>query len=532
MKKCITTTILLTTFGCSSFENLHRKPSSILENEKSCNELVLDFGVSHLSITSSKYEKFNKFHNSINFISEERKLENSIQEWMRIGQRSISVEQMRHHGAFSKIASSFDLDTPYIISKNFEGLYKQIETSYFISKRFLSKAKELHSLKDLIKNATEIDQALIDKINRLNADLIIDQEKLSTLELETLKTQFTQYEDKINTTIIEESVRILKSFEQYKVTREFLDKKLLSPDDSQKAKTILEKLETSKILASCDICSDDQILTRPKISQIEEIINSVKIAKIIYLKKQLFSERIMSISSRLPNNALYYIVDIILQKIPKLNKSDFRKFLRSKVIDFRDVTKHFPNIDRIIFSKAEIEELTTLTRDIAAQSNDLDFLITFARRVDSHDKWNLVINHLRKTATEKEEKHLDRILLSNMEKAWIEATNRGPLPEWHAPERSNAIRFIIDTIFLGYVSYTGMELVDSGLDEVEDITGIDLRKEEEIMDSIDEQTKKLESMIESEYNPFEENNANKEEINFPEETPQETIKSNKNLFEM
>lgn len=527
MKKSLIILIFLS--SCSNLTlKKERYPSSTNSDNKTCAKVVYDFGNTHLKFTSSKYSEFNGFQNSINFIQEERKLESAIENWMSIGNRSISVEQMRHHGAYSKIASSFDIDTPYIISKSFESLYKQIETSYFISKRFISKAKDLRELRDLLKDTTEITSEMKIEIERFNNDIIIDAVKISSDDIQSLKASLDTYEDQINSTIIEESIRVLNSFEQYKVTREFLDKKLINPQDADKAKSILEKLETNKLLSSCDLCSEGQILTRPSIQNIEDLIKNVKIAKIIYLRRQLWSERLMSISSRLPNNALYYIADIILQKLPKLNKSGFRKFLRSKVVDFRDITKHFPNIDRIIFSKASVKDLAILTKDISAQSNDIEFLVTFARRVDAHDKWNIIYKFLKENAPT-EPNHQDRILFENMEKAWLEATNRGPLPEWHAPEKSTAIRFVIDTLFLGYVSYNTMDVVNNSIEEVEDITGIDIIKENEILESVDEEAIRLEHMIEKD---FDDSNIFKNQEMMIPESSDVDIKSNKNLFEM
>lgn len=481
MKKALITSIFIIQ-SCSLTPS--RRIASI-EDSASCNSLITSFADEVKVITSQKFKKFESFNNDLNFAREERKLEDKIKTWMEIGERSISVEQMKHHGAFSKVSTAFDLDSPYAIAETFSAVYKKVESSYAIAKRLAKKSIQTNLIAEKLKAEKELNEELITRINELNEYLILDTKAIRTDSYENTVADIESYLDQVNTLYIEEGYKINQNYEEYLVTREFLEKKLSDPEHSEKAKKVLEKLSIEKLLTSCLLCSDDGKLTRPTLNELNHIIKMNKISRIMFLKRQVLSEQILSISSRMPNKAMYYLIDIVLQKIPKLNRSEIRKFLRSKAVDFRDVTKHFPNIDRVLFSTADEKNLIKLIAEINSKNSDNEFLITFARRVDAHEKWNQVYHWLEKNLPE-DPNHQYHKLFENMKNSWTEANNRGPMPEWHSPEKSFGIRFVIDTLFLSFVGYNGYEAFTTGVEEVEDMTGIDILKEQQLAENLEQ----------------------------------------------
>ncbi len=537
MKKVIISLLFIT--SCSQFKN--RLPSSKVESFATCTQEILNFKASFINIESEKYKKYNQYLNDLNYTNRERKMEHSIKNWMEIGERNITIEQMRHHGAFAKIKTSFELDSPYAIATSFEQLFKDVESSYFISLKSMKHVSNLKIALEKIENDSELSSFARDMIETYNSNHIFNS--ISTnQELEKIKIQLAKETQLLNDLAIDETFRLQKNFEQYKVAVEFLEKKLTSNEnEKEKASKILEKLNTEDILASCKLCQSTDGLVRPSLLSIDHLLKEARIARIMYLERQRWTEMWVSLSSRLPNKVMYQIIDVALAKIPKLNSSNVRKFFRSKMIDLRDITKHFPNIDRVLFSDAKTEDLVKLILNIESKAGDSEFLITFARRVDAHDKWNQVYKWLKEN-TPDNKLHQNALLLDKMEKAWVEGNNRGSLPKWHAPENSSAMRFLIDTVFLTTVSYTGYETFIDGVEEIEDVTGLDLIKQQEMLEQLQknlEETKETkEAKGETEVaKPITQEGESEKQVPVPTFTPMsdEDIKetpSTKQLFEL
>ncbi|EQC44333.1 hypothetical protein [Bacteriovorax sp. Seq25_V] len=496
MKKAAIYLLFIT--SCSQFPG--RYPSSKQESFDSCNVEIFNFKNNFKNIESKKYQKYNQYLNDLNYTHRERRLESSIKNWMEIGERNITIEQMRHHGAFAKIKSAFDLDSPYAIATSFEPLFKEIESSYFITLRSMKYVNNLKQALEKLDISGEIDSQIKNLIEDYNVNHIYNTIDIS-IEIKALRTLLQEEVTKLNDLAISESFRLQKSYEQYKVAIEFLEKRLTTNDASkEKASKILEKLATEEILATCKLCQNGTSLVRPSLASIEHLLRESRISRIMYLERQRWTEMWVSLSSRLPNKLMYQLIDITLAKIPKLNNSSVRKFFRSKMIDMRDITKHFPNIDRVLFSEASAEDLVKLILNIESKTGDSEFLITFARRVDAHDRWNEVYKWLKANVPDNK-LHQNAMLLEKMDKAWVEANNRGSLPKWHAPESTSAMRFLIDSVFLTAVSYTGYEAFIDGVEEIEDVTGLDLIKQQEMIEQLqkdlEEQQKKIEIVTKS-----------------------------------
>ena len=182
MKKVIISLLFIT--SCSQFKN--RLPSSKVESFATCTQEILNFKASFINIESEKYKKYNQYLNDLNYTNRERKMEHSIKNWMEIGERNITIEQMRHHGAFAKIKTSFELDSPYAIATSFEQLFKDVESSYFISLKSMKHVSNLKIALEKIENDSELSSFARDMIETYNSNHIFNS--ISTnQELEKIK---------------------------------------------------------------------------------------------------------------------------------------------------------------------------------------------------------------------------------------------------------------------------------------------------------------------------------------------------------
>jgi hypothetical protein len=474
MKKYPLILILLTSCSLPAL----RSPSS-LDNGPfrfNCNDVINQFRTMSDLKTYKKYKKFAKYNDTLIFQKFEKDTLNKINFWTRTGRRKNNVAQMKHNGAFSAIDSAFQIDSEFGIARQFRSLFYEAESSYFMAKRAFREA------------------AMLEKFARDIRELGINDEVLKNLrhhEQETLVGNFASLKIKnpqenkdkfqlallndvaaLNELVIEQAFGLARVLDQYTVVRTYIEQKLDDPQFASKAAKVMDKLDTKKILTSCQACGDVDNYTNPLVKNMETLVNKINIVRVLYLRRQLVQEQWMTILSRMPSQYAYRFVDRIIEKIPWLNHSDFRKWMRQHFVDFVDRNKHFPQIDRVLFSDAQMPDLVKLMHENFSAGGARDYLITFARRTDANEKWTKIYDWLKNNKPQ-EARHQYSLFFEEMNKAWDEAVKRGPMPEWHHPQTDNTMRYVIDLFFYGSALY-GSYYVGGGVsDGVTDIA-IDL----------------------------------------------------------
>ena len=112
-----------------------------------------------------------------------------------------------------------------------------------------------------------------------------------------------------------------------------------------------------------------------------------------------------------------------------------------------------------------------------------NFLLTFARRVDTRDTWRALVIHAKKRAEELKAQGITEDLEINMYERLKMIQQKSKtlpnLPPWHHPPEAKAVRFMIDGILLLGLAYGGHFVTTSVTDyfgeeeEKQNITGKD-----------------------------------------------------------
>lgn len=446
---------LLLFASCSSFRSIKRIPASGLN--LSCNELLAHFKkVQDLGVYN-KFKKYSKYNDPMEFQKFEGDAYRKIKFWSDTGNRKINVQQMRHNGAFSSIRTAFNVDTSYAIARQFTPLFYEAETSFFIANRAFKEARTLEILIDQITDGSQLSaegKLLLE--NYISTNLLTKKSKLSLKDIDkdpsVLKGLIAKDMANLNEVMISYAYKLANVFDEYTVVRKYINEQI--EVGNPKALEVQERLKPSKLLSGCHLCGESSQLLTPNVEAMDILANKLNIVRVMHLKKRILRERWLTISSRLPTQYVYQLIDKVLQTTPFLNDSGFRKWLRNSFIDFKDKHRHFPNIDRLIFSEATEENLVDLMADIVGTEGK-DFLVTFARRVDAQDEWNKVYKYVKANVTEDSRNEMN-ILFKKMDDSWKEAVKRGPMAEWHNPTNSGVMRFVIDLTFYTtglYVSY-------------------------------------------------------------------------------
>jgi hypothetical protein len=495
--KILTITFAFIITSCSSFTGLNRKPASSLN--LSCNELLAHFKKIEDLGVYNKFKKYSKYNDPMEFQKFEGQAYRKIKFWSDTGNRKISVQQMRHNGAFSSIRTAFNVDTSYAIARQFTPLFYEAETSFFIANRAFKEARVLEQLVDEIADGGAISnngKLLLE--NYINTNLLTKKSSLALKDIEkdpsVLKGLLAKDMANLNEVMISYAGKLANIFDEYTVVRKYIDEQIIA--GNPKASEVQERLKPSKLLSGCHLCGETSQLLTPNVAAMDVLANKLNIVRVMHLKKRILREKWLTVSSRLPTQYVYQLIDKVLQTVPFLNNSGFRKWLRNSFIDFKDKHRHFPNIDRLIFSQATEANLVDLMADIVGTEGK-DFLITFARRVDAQDEWNKLYKFVKANVTEDPRDEMN-ILFKKMDDSWKEAVKRGPMAEWHNPTNSGVMRFVIDLAFYTsglYVSYnyfTLQEVDEEGSRSIEvENTEVEMQLIEQMGYIVDEEAKKI-----------------------------------------
>lgn len=463
----------LTSLSCSNF---HKGRNLASQNELTCHELLSHFRSIEDFKAYNKFKKYAKYNDPLEFQKFEGQAYKKIKFWAETGNRQISVQQMKHNGAFSSIKTAFDVDSPFAIARQFTSLIYEAETSYFISRRAFKEAVEIEKVLKFLDTAEQLDEAHRQILeNYMQTNLLTKKSQLTKkdfdLNSKKLKKKLVKDLSNLNEIMITYAHKLADRYDEYAVVRKYIEKQLAG--GNPKAIEVQEKLSPKKLLSGCHLCGETENLLRPTMESMDALANKLNIVRVMHLKKRLMLEKWLTISSRLPTQYVYQIIDKVLQKFPFLNDSKFRKWLRTGFIDFKDKHRYFPNIDRFIFSESSEEELVLLMRDIVGTEGD-NFLVTFARRVDAQNEWKKIYSYLKNNQSS-DTRDANNILKAQMDKAWDEAVKRGPMAEWHNPTSTGVMRFVIDLSFYvsgAYLSYNYMaisEIEEEALSEVENL---------------------------------------------------------------
>jgi len=488
--------LLLSIASCSSFKNT-RMPAS--HYDLSCTELLSHFKTLNDLGIYNKFKKYSKYNDPIEFQKFEGSIYKKIKFWSDTGNRKISVQQMKHNGAFSAARTAFNVDTPFAIARQFSALFYEAETSFFIAGRAFREATDLERIYKSLAQTGELgDHDKLMLTNYIETNLLTKKSKVSkkdlTGDVESLKKKIAKDMTNLNEVMLTYALKLADRYDEYSVVRKYIETQIDA--SNPKALEVQAKLKPSKLLSGCHLCGETSTLLTPSMESMDALANKLNIVRVMHLKKRLVLEKWLTISSRLPTQYVYQMIDKALQTFPFLNDSAFRKWLRNSFIDFKDKHRHFPNIDRLVFSEANEEHLVDLMSDIVG-SEGKDFLITFARRVDAQDEWNKIYKFVSENVTQ-DQRHELNILKKKMDESWKEAIKRGPMAEWHNPTSTGVMRFVIDLSFYvsgAYLSYNYMNLEEITIEEVVSDEVENTAQELELMEQmgyiVDKEAKKI-----------------------------------------
>ncbi len=450
----------------------------------------------YYSVVGTK-KKYSVYKNDLEFTKRLRRLDDDIRWWLDFGNRQYSQKHIQDNYAYSKIRKLMHLESAFNVSRSIRTLFEEVETSYFISKKSfdnkidLMQVKETASLLDvdqIIKKLKEIHG--LDDYKFLNSQSIKGLSKSKIIS--RIESEITYKED----LIIEWGMKLQKYLEMYRVTRQFLEKASVGQDSSMSSKAIsvLERVETSKLLRDCLSCGITDSLKRPSIEDLENYVNSLKVVQIKSLQKQKRFEIFMGLIARAPSTLIAEVVDSVLKRRDFTKNAYFRKELRALLLDNLETIKYFPIIDAITLSKESDKNLAEAFLNEFSKSNDTRLLLTLERRIDTFEARNRIYNYYK---TQPENIHYTRIA-NLMDEAREDAKNLTMFMNTHLPDQNMGIRFIADLAFLYTAGYFGYQSVEAALQEVEDQTGIDIIKEQELERAMQESLAK--EALESEDN--------------------------------
>lgn len=473
--------------SCSSvnyFKNQSNKRDLASVQEETCTNIINHFKLMGDFKVYNKYKSYAELNDAATFTKRERELLTSINRWAEIGGRKNSMAQVRHNGAFSKVRQAFEIDSTFSIGRQFKSLFYDVESSYFIARKSYREAEFINGLLKMIKNKDTVDDQIIKKVELyfekskiLKGQLAKSIGNLEKIKKRKLEKLLVKELAQLNESMLDHAYLLQMGLDEYQVVRKYID------TQGEKGEKVLNKLSLQDLFSRCSLCGEVENLRRPNLKELTQFTSGLNIVRIKYLERELIIEKWVTIVSRLPSQYVYQSIDRIIQKIPWINESKFRRWIRHTFIDYKDKFRYFPKIDRLIYSDADPKKLAYVLKDFYAVDGD-DLLITMARRADAGETWKKVYLWLKENLPEDEREQL-YVLYNKMDRAWDESLKRGPLPEWHHPNRAQGTRLLIDLMMYAGGLYSSYYYVVDTVEVVEDLTGIDLVKKQAILDEVD-----------------------------------------------
>jgi hypothetical protein len=266
-------------------------------------------------------------------------------------------------------------------------------------------------------------------------------------------------------TEIHNSVELLSvNMDEFEAGDAFLESIVKSSTDTRKtsAETVQKHLSVQRLLGGYlrEQGLDPATAVTPTRRQMKDLIAEFPKADIARLRRNRNREIISALVGITPTQSIYSILDSWIGRVPWVNKTRLRRFLRSA----EDESASFlynPDIERVASSAASLGTKLENLEILNAQTDDA-FINTFARRVDLRDNWNGLVG----VAATRADKTLHEKLLA----ASAEARVLGDL----APNTSGTVsRLLFRGMDLAVVSgagYLGLRYGWPTNDEIDDET--------------------------------------------------------------
>jgi hypothetical protein len=415
------------------------------------------------------FQKYRQYTNADKFAAYKTKLLESIEKWSQVAQRDILMRDLRRVRVRSYLREALSLDNGPVIAEKLRPLFSKVQTSYYQLSRNQRIVEKLERINQKIKNNEAIDITVeVSKIEEREAfDLSSIKSKIANKSefLQSLEKQKSELEN-LN---IDHATEIAKHIDEYAEAITFLQKHIdqvsSNADAAQKAQIVLNKLQGRFVADTFLQRTNHPNEAKPTLAELNRVIDQSPIAEIRQLETERALERWTALASRIPTSEIHLITDQLLSRIPLLNKPSIRAFLRQS-IDNRAVLAHSPNIDRMVEGNVNTAKEMwdyTLLQDSRGNGSD-SFLLTFARRADARQSWRKILEYGRKRREHLQARghqHDAEVKLANkMERIAEDAGKLPALAPWHHPQKSAALRFIIDGLVIAGMAIAGAYAYD------------------------------------------------------------------------
>lgn len=470
--------ILLTSCSHQNIENYRSLANA--ENIN-CHQAINSFReYKHYDVVG-KNPFYRSYHDDLKYSLVSRRLEGAIRWWMRFGKRKYSQKRIQANYAYHNTKKILKLESSYSVAQGVKEFYIDTETAYFISKNAFDKKIYVQNFRDHI-NVTNIDElrAEFEEVARTHQFSILKADDFRTDNIEKLKKLIEKEIKEQESQIIKWGMDLTQSFEMYRVTRNSLED--VARDESnpnyEKVKKVLEYLSIKKLLGDCVVCGDIDQHSRPNIDTMVEYIQSLRVVKIKSLRRQLAFEIFMSFVALAPSKFISDFIDLFLKNLTAYvpGVKNVRRALKSLFNDSLDMIKFYPTIDGIIYSDSSSDVLAEAFMKEYSEKKDKKFLLTFERRIDSPDTRAKIYEYYK---SNQENPHYQR-MLTLMDEAREETKALDLLVDNYLPDFNMSLRVSTEAMFLLGMGYVGTQAYFELIGEVEDRTGIDILKDEQI----------------------------------------------------
>jgi hypothetical protein len=330
------------------------------------------------------------------------KLLKSQQFWQNWGPKMSHIEYLRAK-TVRELGSSLVFDRPFIAVETLTPITTDMQLAY------LSATKKIEVLKVLGEENPSLRQQLEHEINA---------------SVEILATNIDEFE----------------------AGDAFLDAVIKNDADPRQgaAKTVKDYLSVQRLNGAYlrEQGLDPASIATPTRKQMKELIELFPRADIARLRRNRNREMQSALLGITPTQSLYSLLDSWVSRIPGVNKTRLRRFLRAA----EDESASFlysPDIERVASTAASLEKQLHMLEVLNAQTDDA-FINTFARRIDLRDNWLALLEGASTRA--------DKTLHSKLEAAMLQARSLGDL----APNSSGTTsRLLFRGLDLAVVSGAG-----------------------------------------------------------------------------
>ena len=414
----------------------------------------------NFKVVRDRYKKYRKYSRSDIFSRKKRDLLNKIEFWSRVAERDIRLKHQRKAQIRSFILEALHLDHQDALVLGLRPLFYRVQHSFYSLKRFDRLEAGFSKIKQKVENqeyeaANNALKKLVKKegyyFEVLRRDIELSSTSVRALEQEMLYVENRK---------IDQLIQILENIDTYTEAKTILQN---PPEASlkEKADFALDALEGSRAMENFrDMVGKTKEFEAPTVEELLELVTNNPMIEVIHLQKELKQERWTSVVSRLSPHQLHELFDMIVAKIPWLNKPSVRSYVRF-AIDNKDILTYYPNIDRLVNQGTnEAKQMWDYLLAQDARDRGMDnFLLTFARRVDVRETWRELVQYSKTRSEQLKQEGIESDLEINMyerlQMIQQKAKQLPNLPPWHHPPESNLVRFMLDGIFLLGVGYGG-----------------------------------------------------------------------------